>query len=157
MLLTLLAVALGAEPSFELEGNELKTGPILYETGKPTLSPESNAALDHVKAYLDAKPFVTMLRVEVHSDSQGSDAFNQKLTGARAAEVVAALVKRGVSCARVMAVGFGESKPVAPNDTAEGRARNRRTVFVNAALRGKAIGGLPLDGGGMVAKVSVCL
>lgn len=139
MLLTLLAVALGAEPSFELEGNELKTGPILYETGKPTLSPESNAALDHVKAYLDAKPFVTMLRVEVHSDSQGSDAFNQKLTGARAA------------------VGFGESKPVAPNDTAEGRARNRRTVFVNAALRGKAIGGLPLDGGGMVAKVSVCL
>lgn len=155
--LTLLMTALGAEPTFELDGNELKTAPILYETGKATLSPESNPVLDHVKAYLDAKPYVSTLRVEVHSDSQGSDAFNQKLTEARAAEVVAALVKRGVSCARVIAVGFGESKPLAPNDTTEGRARNRRTTFVNAALRGKAIGGLPLDGGGVVAKVPVCL
>jgi OOP family OmpA-OmpF porin len=157
VLLALVTATLAAEPTFELDGNALKTAPVLYETGKATLSRESDEVLDHVKAYLDAKSFVTTLRVEVHSDSQGSDAFNQKLTEARAAEVVAALVKRGVSCARVIAVGFGESKPVAPNDTAEGRARNRRTVFVNAALRGKAIGGLPLDGGGVVAKVPVCL
>ncbi len=66
-------------------------------------------------------------------------------------------MKKGISCARLIGVGFGSSKPVAANDSAENRARNRRTVFVNAALRGRAIGGMPLDGGGVVAKVPTCL
>lgn len=154
LLTTLVVLALGAD--FELDGHQLKTEAVVFETGKATLKPESAAVLEHVKAYLDAKPYIT-LRVEVHSDNQGSSAHNQKLTEARAAEVVTALVKKGVSCARLIAVGFGETKPVAANDSAEGRAQNRRTVFVNAALRGRAIGGMPLDGGGVTAKVPVCL
>ena len=159
MTLALLAsLLLAADPRpFELDGSQLKTDAVVFETGKATLKPESDAVLDHVKAYLDAKPLISTMRVEVHTDSQGSEEFNQKLTEARAAAVVTALVKKGVSCARLIAVGFGETKPVAPNDTVEGRAQNRRTVFVNAALRGKPIGGLPLDGGGVVARVDVCL
>jgi OmpA-OmpF porin, OOP family len=160
MTLALAAVSLllAADPKpFELDGNMLKTDPVLFETGKAELKPESDAVLEHVKAYLEAKSYISTLRVEVHSDTQGAEAFNQKLTEARAAAVVTALVKKGVSCARLVAVGFGSTKPVAPNDTADGRAQNRRTVFVNAALRGKAIGGAPLDGGGVVAKVQVCL
>lgn len=154
MSLTLAVVAalsLNADPSFELKDNALVTPPIVFETGTATLKDESGAALKHVKAYLDAKSYITTLRVEVHTDSQGADAANQKLSEARAAAVVAALVKAGVDCHRLIAVGFGETKPVADNATAEGRAQNRRTLFVNAGLRGRAIGGLPLDGGGVVA------
>lgn len=157
MLTFALVTLLAADPmTFELENGALKTEPLVWETGKATLKPESDAVLDYVKAFLDEKPAITTLRVEVHTDSQGSDAANQALTEARAAAVVTALVKKGVSCARVLAVGFGETKPVAENRTAEGRAQNRRTVFVTAALRGHAIGGMPLDGGGVVVKVSVC-
>jgi OOP family OmpA-OmpF porin len=61
------------------------------------------------------------------------------------------LVTHGVDCKRLIAVGFGGSKPIAPNDSPEHKAENRRTVFVNAALRGHAIGGMPTDGGGDLA------
>lgn len=154
MLLVLLSLA--AEPaSFELEGHTLELpAPIVFSTGKATLTAESTAALEHVKRYLEAKAFVTTLRVEVHTDSAGDAKANQLLSEARAAEVVSALVKLGVDCRRLVAVGFGSTKPVAAADTAEGRAKNRRTVFVNAALRGRAIGGMPLDGGGVVASTN---
>lgn len=128
-----------AQPKFELEGNALKVP-----------APEnSEAALAHVKAYLEAKPYITKLRIEVHTDAGGEQA--QKLTDARALAVAQALVKAGVDCKRLIAVGFGDTKPVAPNDTPENKAQNRRTVFVNAELKGRAIGGMPLDGGGHVA------
>lgn len=142
--------------SYQFEGNTLITPQVVFETGKATLAPESEAALNFVKEYLVAKTYVTMLRIEVHTDSQGDDAANQKLSEARAAAVVDALTQRGVSCSRLIAVGFGETKPVAPNTTAEGRAKNRRTVFVNAGLRGRAIGGMPIDGGGVAVKASSC-
>ncbi len=62
-----------------------------------------------------------------------------------------ALVAKGVDCKRLLPVGFGETKPRAENKTPEGKAQNRRTTFVNAALRGKAIGGAPLEGFGKIA------
>ena len=58
---------------------------------------------------------------------------------------------KGIDCKRLIPVGFGETKPVAPNDTPDNKAQNRRTAFVNAALKGKPIGGMPVDGGGKVA------
>ena len=73
------------------------------------------------------------------------------LSEKRALAVCATLVKLGVDCKRLIAVGFGSSKPVADNVTAEGKATNRRLIFVNAALRNHAIGGMPVDGGGKVA------
>jgi OmpA-OmpF porin, OOP family len=141
-----------AAPNFEIQDNALKVpSPVVFETGSDKLKPESDAVLAHAKAYLDAKSHITLLRIEVHTDSQGAGAYNQALSGKRALAVAKALVARGIDCKRLIAVGFGDSKPIAPNTTPEGRAQNRRTVFVNAALRGRAIGGMPVDGGGKLA------
>ena len=91
------------------------------------------------------------MRIEVHSDNQGAADTNQKLTEARALAVAKALVGRGVDCKRLVPVGFGGTKPIADNGTPDGRAANRRTEFVNAAMRGHAIGGAPAEGGGHLA------
>ena len=149
-LLTLMALVLGAEPvRYELQGNELKLpGPITFETNSDKLKPESDAVLEHVKGYLEAKSYITLLRVETHTDSMGDERANQALSEERAAAVVQALIKKGVECSRLLAVGFGGNKPISANDTPEGRALNRRTVFANAALKGRPIGGMPVDGGG---------
>ena len=149
-LVMLMAVVLGADPvPFELQGNELKLpGPILFETNSDKLKPESDAVLEHVKGYLEAKTYITLLRVETHTDSMGMESHNQALSEERAAAVVQALIKKGVDCSRLLAVGFGGHKPISANDTPEGRALNRRTVFANAALKGRPIGGMPVDGGG---------
>jgi OOP family OmpA-OmpF porin len=141
-----------SERTFELDGHHLKVpDPILFETGSDALKPESAPALAHVAAYLGDKSSISLMRVEVHSDSQGNGSYNQTLTEKRALAVARALVGKGVDCKRLIPVGFGDSKPVAPNDSADGRAQNRRTVFANAMLRGRAIGGMPVDGGGRVA------
>lgn len=68
--------------------------------------------------------------IEAHTDSVGSDAYNQKLSERRAAAAVNALVAAGVEKSRIKAVGYGESRPVASNETVEGRAENRRVEAV---------------------------
>jgi OOP family OmpA-OmpF porin len=60
-------------------------------------------------------------------------------------------VEQGIDCKRLISVGFGSSKPVADNATPEGRRQNTRIEIINAALRGKVIGGMPIDGGGILA------
>ncbi len=151
--LTLFTSAAAAEtPKFEIENGFLKVPfPITFDTGKATLKTESAEAIAYVASYLEAKSAITTLRVEVHTDAQGDDKYNQAMTEKRALAVTKALVAKGVDCKRLVPVGFGETKPVGDNGTAEGRAANRRTAFANAALRGRAIGGMPLDGGGAVA------
>jgi OmpA-OmpF porin, OOP family len=151
--LTLVAATARAEtPKFELENNALKLpSPIVYKTGKAELTADSDAAIAHVKAYLDDKTYVTAMRIEVHSDNQGAADTNQKLTEARALAVAKALVGKGIACKRLVPVGFGDTKPIADNRTADGKAQNRRTMFVNAAIKDRAIGGSPLDGGGKLA------
>lgn len=133
------------------DGELVLSRPIAYLTNSEELSADSDGAIAAVAEFLAAKPYVTTLRVEVHSDAQGNTAHNQALTEARALSTARALVARGVECARLLPVGFGESKPVSDNRTAEGRAANRRTTLVPAALNGRLIGGMPADGGGVVA------
>lgn len=146
------SIAIADAPKFELDGNKLiLPQPITYSAGAAEPTPESAAALDHVAAYLKAKSFVSLLRIEVHSDATGRSEANQTLTEKRALAVARNLVARGVECRRLIAVGFGEAKPISDNKTPDGRAQNRRTEFWNAALKGKAIGGAPADGGGKVA------
>jgi len=141
-----------ADTKYEIKDNELVVPyVIVYETAKATLKPESGEAIGYVKGYLANKSYISTLRIEVHTDSMGGTESNQLLSEKRALEVAKTLVAKGVDCKRLIPVGFGETKPVADNKSAEGRAQNRRTTFVNAALRGKAIGGMPLEGGGKVA------
>jgi OOP family OmpA-OmpF porin len=141
-----------AKPKYSVEGGQLKLpGPVVFETGKATLKPESDEVLQIVHDYLKDKQDITLLRIEGHTDSDGNDDANQRLSEGRALAVAQWLVGKGIDCKRLIPVGFGETKPVAANDTAENKAQNRRTAFVNAALKGRPIGGMPVDGGGKVA------
>lgn len=90
----------------------------------------SQPILAGVAKVLAEHPEVELLRVEGHTDAQGSDEYNQKLSEQRAASVVAALVKLGVAPERLHAVGFGESKPQVAADTEEAWEKNRRVEFV---------------------------
>lgn len=106
------------------------SGQVLFVTGKSELLPAARDQLDQVAAALkdqgDLKPMV----VEGYTDSVGSDATNQKLSKDRAEAVRAYLVSKGVSSDKISAVGKGKANPVASNDTAEGRANNRRVEIV---------------------------
>lgn len=137
---------------YKLEGNEVKIAKeVNFTSGTVKLLPESEEALLLIKKYLDDKSYISLLRIEVHTDNTGDAKANQLLSEKRAEAISDRLVALGVDCNRLLPVGFGGSKPVADNSTAAGKAQNRRVSFVNAALRGKAIGGMPTDGGGKLA------
>jgi outer membrane protein OmpA-like peptidoglycan-associated protein len=72
---------------------------------------------------------IPTMKIELsgHTDSDGSDTYNQKLSENRAKAVVDYLVKRGIKAERMVAVGYGESKPIDTNETPEGKQNNRRT------------------------------
>ncbi|MFT3681801.1 MAG: OmpA family protein [Ferruginibacter sp.] len=145
----ILVTSLQAQ-DYRIENGEVKiVKEILFKTASAELLPESDAALLIIKKYLDDKSYISLLRVETHTDNAGDAA--QLLTEQRSLAVCKKLVALGVDCNRILPVGFGNTKPVADNSTPEGKAQNQRTCFFNAALRGKNIGGLPADGGGKAA------
>jgi hypothetical protein len=98
---------------------------VLFDFDKSTLKPASDAVLTRARDALKANP---KLKIEVqgHTDNVGNDAYNVKLSGERAASVVAWLTKNGIPAAQLTSKGYGKSKPVVPNDSAENQARNRR-------------------------------
>jgi OOP family OmpA-OmpF porin len=137
---------------FKFEGEILKLPrQVEFETGSDKLSPVSDEVLEHVHDYLDAKPEVTLVRIEGHTDSDGNAADNLILSQKRALAVARWLVGVGIKCERMIPVGFGQTKPIVPNDTPDNKALNRRVHFVNAARNGKPLGGKPVDGGGKLA------
>ena len=128
---------------YSLDGNRLELpGPLVFSGD--TLDPASDPALTHAQGYLAAKDYITQMRVEGHADDQA-------LSERRALAVARWLIAHGVDCKRLLAVGFGPTKPIADSSTPEGRAQNNRVELHNAQLRGIAIGGMPPDGGGQVA------
>jgi outer membrane protein OmpA-like peptidoglycan-associated protein len=106
--------------SFVLKG-------VFFDTAKWTLRPESYPNLEHLLEFMTLKKSA-VIRLEGHTDSVGNDQANQVLSQKRAEAVRRYLIKKGISPNRIEAVGYGESKPVATNDTEEGRQTNRRTV-----------------------------
>lgn len=98
---------------------------VQFATGKATLTPDSFARLDTVVEYL-AHRKRAQLEISGHTDTTGKKAANKKLSQGRADAVRDYLVSKGIDGARIKAVGYGDEKPVAPNDTAEGRQKNRR-------------------------------
>jgi OOP family OmpA-OmpF porin len=101
---------------------------VRFTEGSATIAPESEGRLDRVIAVLARCPEA---RVEVgaFTDSGGTAARNRALSEIRAASVVEYLSAAGVARDRLAAVGYGEANPIAPNETEEGRARNRRIEF----------------------------
>ncbi len=102
---------------------------VLFASDSARLGPAADDILSHAVSVLRANPSVSV-RVEGHTDSQGGDAYNQALSERRAQAVVDYLIAHGISGDRLGAVGHGETLPVAPNDTANGRARNRRVELI---------------------------
>ncbi len=109
---------------------------VLFDTGKYTLKSDAQIKLAKVAGILQAYPSLKM-QVEGYTDNVGGEAYNQKLSEQRAQAVGDFLVAQGVPLANVTATGFGLNDPVASNDTAQGRAQNRR---VNLVVSGNAIG-----------------
>ncbi|MER2566548.1 MAG: OmpA family protein, partial [Myxococcaceae bacterium] len=108
---------------------ELK-GTVYFETSRAELQPRSFPLLDEVASVMKAHPEVKVVRIEGHTDDRGGAAFNQPLSAARARAVKTYLEKAGIEPARLEAQGFGFSKPIAPNTTADGREKNRRVEFI---------------------------
>ena len=102
---------------------------IEFQSGKTVLATGGKEKLEAVVEFLNNQ---TEVQVDVfgHTDSQGKDAFNQTLSDGRARSVMDYLVSRGIDAARLSSKGFGETQPIASNETAEGRAQNRRVELL---------------------------
>lgn len=101
---------------------------VFFATGSSELSAEARGVLDRIADVLRRYPGV-VVEVGGHTDAQGDPAANQLLSEQRAEAVRAYLLGAGIAPARVSAVGYGQTRPVADNATAEGRAQNRRVQF----------------------------
>jgi len=109
---------------------------VLFDTGSSTLRPAAREKLAKISGIVLAHPGLS-LQIEGHTDSVGSDQMNQQLSERRADSVRDFLIAQGVAGSSVTAKGFGKTQPVASNDTAEGRQKNRRVELV---VSGAAIG-----------------
>ncbi len=106
--------------------------PIFFEFNSTTLRPEAHTLLDKVGAALASDELGTFhFSVEGHTDSIGSEGFNEQLSHDRAAVVKAYLMAQGVPAERLSTLGHGETTPVANNETDGGRQRNRRVELIN--------------------------
>lgn len=116
---------------------------VLFDTGKYSLKPPTQVKLAKISGILLSHPGLT-IQIEGHTDSVGSDEFNQKLSEQRADAVRDFLASQGVPASSMTAKGFGKTDPIASNDTPEGRQKNRRVeLVVNGAAIGHAAPGAP--------------
>ncbi len=110
------------------EGGSLVLKNIFFEFNKTELLPESYPELNKVVSFMTAKN-IKLIEISGHTDSEGSEKYNQKLSEGRAQSVVKYLRNKGLKPERLRAVGYGEAKPIDTNFSEEGRAKNRRVEF----------------------------
>ena len=127
-------------------------GNIVYETGKAIIKPESEPTLNALKNFMEQNKNFTRIRIEGHTDNVGKPADNMKLSTDRAMAVVTWMAGHGLSKDRFLAVGFGDTKPIADNKTEDGKAQNRRTEFHLAEVEGKPFLGRDETAGGTMAE-----
>lgn len=132
-LLTALTINAGGAELYDalMAGGRLAVPGIYFDTGSDRIRPESSGTLAEIQQMLaDHKDL--RLTVEGHTDNVGVPATNQALSERRAAAVVTYLTGHGVDASRLRSAGFGDTKPTAPNDSTEGRQKNRRVELVVA-------------------------
>ena len=110
------------------EGSAVVLQNIFFEFDKTDLLPASYPELDKVARFITEEN-IQLIEISGHTDSEGTDVYNQKLSEGRAASVVSYLASKGVPPERMQAVGYGESRPVDTNQTDSGKAQNRRVEF----------------------------
>lgn len=102
---------------------------IEFDTNKATIRPESDAVLTAVRDIMVKETGITQVRIEGHTDNRGGRWYNRQLSDRRAKSVKDWLVKNGVDAGRLVTQGLGPDKPIAENDTDQGRQTNRRVEF----------------------------
>ena len=102
---------------------------VFFDFDSSTLKPGSYSEIDRVSNVLNSYPQTT-IRVEGHTDSTGSESYNQQLSERRAEAVKNAIIQKGIDSRRIQAVGYGESQPISSND-----AMNRRVSIVITPIR----------------------
>lgn len=112
-----------------LQDGKIIVNGIRFDVNKANILPESNGAINKIYSLMRKHPDIRF-RVEGHTDSDGGEKSNLRLSQSRAEAVMNRLISMGVASNRLQAKGFGESKPIDTNGTAEGRANNRRVEFI---------------------------
>ncbi|MBV7533678.1 OmpA family protein [Chitinophaga sp. sic0106] len=113
---------------------------VLFGFDKSDLSPAAQTSITQLAEVLNKYPD-TYVRVEGHTDSKGTDEYNMGLSQRRVNSVTAFLTKQGVTASRIQGFAYGESQPIADNETEEGRAKNRRvefSIFANDKMKSDA-------------------
>jgi outer membrane protein OmpA-like peptidoglycan-associated protein len=124
----------------KLEGNKVTIpGELEFDVDKATIknSQQSTDILQTLALFMKENPNVTKLRIEGHTDNTGTVDHNKKLSNDRAAAVAKWLSTNGIEAVRLKTVGYGQDKPLVPNDSAEHKAQNRRTEFHVEEIDGK--------------------
>lgn len=109
-------------------GSVVRLNNVFFDFDKWDLRPESYVELDRVVKLLNENPAIE-IELSAHTDSRGSDEYNFKLSDNRAKSVVEYILSKGIAPSRIIAQGYGETKPVVDNDTDENRQLNRRVEF----------------------------
>ena len=116
-----------------LQDGRIVANGIRFDTGRATLKPESMGVINEIVKLMNKYPEI-QFSVEGHTDSDGDDSSNMKLSNDRAMTVANTLVKLGISEKRLSTKGFGETAPIDTNNTPEGKANNRRVEFVRVSI-----------------------
>lgn len=125
-----LTVAASDVRGFRIQGRQVTVpDQVHFVTDSADIMPDSQTLLERIADFLNRHPELRQIEIQGHTDNQGPRARNMALSQQRAESVRAALVNLGVAADRLTAQGFGPDRPVAPNLTPAGRARNRRVVF----------------------------
>ena len=110
----------------QIDGDKIKLNQkVFFKLAKWDILPQSFPLLDEVAGILEENQKIS-IRIEGHTDSQGSDSYNRKLSDKRAGSVRRYLMGKGISGSRMESIGYGESRPIEDNSTDSGRAANRR-------------------------------
>jgi len=125
------ALSTVAETKTTARGFIVNLPDILFDLNQATLKPEAKITIAKLSGIMLLMSELNV-RIEGHTDSTGSAAYNQTLSQQRADSVLAFLIENGLAGSRMTAVGYGMDRPIADNATAEGRARNRRVELVIA-------------------------
>ena len=109
-------------------GQVVRLNNVFFDFNKWALRSESFVELDRVVQMLKENPAIE-IELSAHTDSKGSDEYNLTLSNNRAKSVTDYIISKGIAAQRIILQGYGETKPVATNDTDEGRQQNRRVEF----------------------------
>lgn len=127
-----IRLAKGAVPLYDkiLTDGKIVTTGIRFDVNNATIRPESMGVINEIVQLMQQHPELNF-SVEGHTDSDGTAELNQRLSEERARAVMEKMVEMGISPNRLISEGHGQSQPIAPNTTPEGKAQNRRVEFVN--------------------------